>query len=214
MQRHLSTSTPLKSSSQTQEIIQSAPSQDSSNIMNEWSHYNSNINWPYGWPPLYTVVSNDPADAFGGNDRLLESPFSFTPPTAINNFISGPPVRPNVPQLPAAHLAEQQNQQYVVQEQYPALMSEGPEAEYDMEAGDEENGEDGASRDAQNSPGNYSAVPTTNANADPAAQPSHHDPATGLPTRAHPRAATIPRMTPGRKRCDTCYNAHVSIIFT
>ena len=33
-----------------------------------------------------------------------------------------------------------------------------------------------------------------------------------MPTRAHPRAATIPGMTPGRTRCDTCWEAHVSTI--
>lgn len=32
------------------------------------------------------------------------------------------------------------------------------------------------------------------------------------PTRDHPRAATIPGMTSGRLRCDTCYEAHVSVI--
>ena len=114
-------------------------------------------------------------------------------------------------QQTATHSMEH-SEQDGVEEQSSVSTSEGAGAEKDSEAGDEQNEAVGGLWDAQSDIGNDNTVPTPGPGAIPSGQPPHYDPITRRPTRAHPRAATIPGMTPGRKRCDTCYDQHVSII--
>ena len=52
------------------------------------------------------------------------------------------------------------------------------------------------------------SVPVPSRGSSTSPIPSSHP----IPTREYPRAATIPGMTPGRTRCDACYENHVSII--
>ena len=95
------------------------------------------------------------------------------------------------------------------EEQSLSAAFEAADAGNNTQAGSQENEEEDEMVITQSGAGNGQS-PKSDPSRDPSALPvpSSHP----MPTRAHPRAATIPGMTPGRTRCDTCYENHVSII--